>query len=214
MIAEGTVGEGHAVLQSHNVWPRRWSGRNDSRPLHQQALCPAPLPISPQTHHCPAPLPRSPGTACSGMPLMGKNLAAGTQYVTRVSKKEEERGESTTGEVSQPSKTITGRRLSVGLGVSPRFPDSRFKVIRLTGHGALLPPHSPATEEILCYSTIISRVVTSDFLLHESYQRADKPWLSATLATHFQSERIVALETGQRVALALRANDRHLRNHF
>lgn len=62
------------------------------RASHQQGPCPAPRPISPQPHRCPTPLPRSPGTACSGMPLMGKNLAAGAQYVPRVSKKESEVG--------------------------------------------------------------------------------------------------------------------------
>lgn len=121
-----------------------------------------------------------------------------------------------TGEVSHPSKTITGRCFNVCLGVSDRFPDYKFKLIRLTrsGHGALLSPHLPITEEILCSSKIISRRVTSDFLLyknvcilclqwlclqllHESYQSAGKP-------LHGRSVQLLQhLSTGKSFLLAL-----------
>lgn len=47
-------------------------------------------------HHYPpplfTPLSRSPRTACSGMPLRGKNLAAGVQYVTQEGNRGANRG--------------------------------------------------------------------------------------------------------------------------
>lgn len=74
---------------SQNTWPRAQTNNipdfciNKVPALHS-------LWRQPQLPPRPAPLSCSPGTACSGMPLMGKNLAAGTQYVTCVSEKERE----------------------------------------------------------------------------------------------------------------------------
>lgn len=70
---------------------------------------------------------------------MGKNLAAGTQYVPRVSKEGSEAGESMTGKVSHPSKTITGRCFNACLCVRDRFPVEGFKAFTLTGSGEAAP---------------------------------------------------------------------------
>lgn len=151
MNAEVTVGEGRAVLQSHNVCPRQWRGCNDSTPLIRADLCinkpPAPLPFqsahTPSTAqpHCHAPQ-GQPALECHSWGRISPQ-ALSMSHVSQREREREKEGESMTGEVSHPSKTITGRCFNVCLGVSDRFPDYKFKLIRLTrsGHGALLSPH-------------------------------------------------------------------------
>lgn len=98
-----------------------------------------PLPRSPSNQPTDPPLPHPTATLPRDSLLW--NAAHGEESRRRRSvchtclKEREREGESVTGEVSRPSKTITGRRFRERWGVSDRFPDYRFKLIRLTGSG-------------------------------------------------------------------------------